>query len=429
MQTMSAFRRSAALDAARGASGNPAAGLPEPGQTGLPDQDYPSTVHPLHRYAAAHPAPEPDYHQPSPFAERSISSPIRRVMTMRCTVSWIWTRSNRARPGLFGRSVRLPGRLRRGWRRAGREAGRRHGHGCGRSCAGGFGNRGGVCLSNLCRIAPQRRPPIIKADTGPTKIVPASADANAKVPDRLAAGDGTEKIVPREEAPVDVNAQPAPRMVFPALNQNANPPTVASVAPSGPPPVYAGNGTLPNNEPRKIKTLSVRADRLTAPRASDVAPSSAAKSAAADESHCTVPPAAANANASTANAPMSLSPQTAQSAPAADTHPGRDQHPGANRSGGGGGYLVQVSSQKNEAEAQASYRVLQGKYRRCWGRAARDQARRSRREGGLLPRHGRSVRLARRSLATLRQPGNAGGKMRRPKELTAVSLTLMPSAG
>ena len=29
---------------------------------------------------------------------------------------------------------------------------------------------------------------------------------------------------------------------------------------------------------------------------------------------------------------------------------------------GGGGYLVQVSSQKNEAEAQASYRVLQGKY-------------------------------------------------------------------
>jgi cell division septation protein DedD len=27
-----------------------------------------------------------------------------------------------------------------------------------------------------------------------------------------------------------------------------------------------------------------------------------------------------------------------------------------------GGYLVQVSSQKNEADAQASYRALQGKY-------------------------------------------------------------------
>ena len=76
-------------------------------------------------------------------------------------------------------------------------------------------------------------PPIIRADAGPTKIVPAPADASTKVPDRLAAGDGTEKIVPREETPVDVNAQPGPRVVFPPLNQNANPPSVASVPPSG----------------------------------------------------------------------------------------------------------------------------------------------------------------------------------------------------
>ena len=79
-------------------------------------------------------------------------------------------------------------------------------------------------------------PPIIKADTRPTKIVPAPADGNAKVPDRMAAGDGTEKIVPREEAPVDVNAKAGPRVVFPPLNQNANPPSPASVAPERPPP-------------------------------------------------------------------------------------------------------------------------------------------------------------------------------------------------
>ena len=72
-------------------------------------------------------------------------------------------------------------------------------------------------------------PPIIKADTSPTKIVPAPADAAGKVPDRMATGDGTEKIVPREEAPVDVNAntKSGPRMVFPPLNQNANPPSAA----------------------------------------------------------------------------------------------------------------------------------------------------------------------------------------------------------
>ncbi len=58
-------------------------------------------------------------------------------------------------------------------------------------------------------------PPIIKADNTPTKIVPAPTDSSAKVPDRMVSGDGTEKIVPREEAPVDVNAKAGgPRVVF-----------------------------------------------------------------------------------------------------------------------------------------------------------------------------------------------------------------------
>ena len=34
-----------------------------------PQQDYPSAVHPLHRYAAQHAAPEPDYQQAPPFAD------------------------------------------------------------------------------------------------------------------------------------------------------------------------------------------------------------------------------------------------------------------------------------------------------------------------------------------------------------------------
>ena len=160
-------------------------------------------------------------------------------------------------------------------------------------------------------------PPIIKADTSPTKIVPAPADGSAKVPDRLAAGDGTEKIVPREEAPVDVNAKAGPRVVFPPLNQNANPPSAASVAPSAPlPPVNAGNGTLPNNEPRKIKTFSVRGDQ---PDSAAVPVTGAAKPATNTRVASAAPrtlPALANANR-LANAPLSLSPQGAQ-APAAE---------------------------------------------------------------------------------------------------------------
>jgi hypothetical protein len=205
-------------------------------------------------------------------------------------------------------------------------------------------------------------PPIIRADAGPTKIVPSPANGT-KLPDRMVAGDGTEKIVPREEAPMDVNAKSGPRVVFPSLNQNANPPTPASVASTTLPPASAGNGTLSSNEPRKIRTLSVKGDQ---------------PDAAATPVGSTPPPAkptpatrsVANANASTANAPVALTPQggSPPAAAPADTraarvaaaNPNPDQAaPAASASGG---YLVQVSSQRNEADAQASFRALQGKF-------------------------------------------------------------------
>jgi hypothetical protein len=211
-------------------------------------------------------------------------------------------------------------------------------------------------------------PPIIKADTSPTKIVPAPADGSGKVPDRLAAGDGTEKIVPREEAPVDVNAntKPGPRMVFPPLNQNANPPSLASVAPSAPPPSNSANGTMPNNQPRPIKTFTVHGDQADAGMPAGAAPPAAAAKpapAAHTPAH-TAPASAANANAS--SAPLSLSPQGTPSAPVPAAPPStvatNAPVPIAPSASPSGGYLVQVSSQKNEADAQASYRVLQGKF-------------------------------------------------------------------
>jgi hypothetical protein len=211
-------------------------------------------------------------------------------------------------------------------------------------------------------------PPIIKADNSPTKIVPASSDGSAKVPDRMTASDGAEKIVPREEAPVDVNARSGPRVVFPPLNQNSNPPPAASVAPAGLPPAGAGNGVLPSNEPRKIKTLAVRgdpADAATAPVGAPPAakPAPAPKAAAAPSAPPAAPatrspPASANASA---NAPLSLTPQAAPGSPAPATRVAATNAVQA-APGSGGGYMVQIASQKNEADAQASYRALQGKY-------------------------------------------------------------------
>src|SRR5206468_8713449 len=92
-------------------------------------------------------------------------------------------------------------------------------------------------------------------------VVPAPSDASAaKTPDRMLAGDGGKKLGSREETPVDVNSRSgAPRVVFPPLNQNANPPPAASVSPSAPMPA-AATGTMANNEPRRIKTLAVKGD-------------------------------------------------------------------------------------------------------------------------------------------------------------------------
>jgi hypothetical protein len=332
-----------------------------------PSQDYPSAVHPLHRYAAAHPAPEPEYHEAPAFADEADqqADPSRYDDALYGQLDL----DAQEAPHAQGYSDD-PYAYQDGYADAAEEPIQKR--------RGGMvtvvvvlalavlGTGAAFAYRTYVGSPRSGEPPIIKADTGPTKIVPAPADPNAKVPDRLAAGDGTEKIVPREEAPVDVNAQPAPRMVFPPLNQNANPPTVASVAPSGPPPVNAGNGTMPNAEPRKIRTLSVRGDQPDGAAVPATSPQpSAAKPAARASRNAPVPPAAANANASTASSPLSLSPQAAQTAPAADARTRVATNTPvqtAPSSGGGGGYLVQVSSQKNEAEAQASYRVLQGKY-------------------------------------------------------------------
>ena len=215
-------------------------------------------------------------------------------------------------------------------------------------------------------------PPIIKADNTPTKVIPAPADASSKTPDRMPIGDGSEKIVPREEKPVDVNANNgAPRVVFPPLTPNANPPPAASVATAGPPPMQAAaaptNGTLPSSEPRKIKTLSVRGDQADAGPVPPPAPAAAPASAKPAKSGSAAPRTAPQP-ATAGNAPLSLAPDAQASAPAPEARrvatlqpppgaPGSDAAPAAE-----GRFLVSIASQPTEAEAQAVFRAMQKKY-------------------------------------------------------------------
>jgi hypothetical protein len=332
-------------------------------QEAPPQQDFFDTsVHPLRRYAAAHPPAEPEYHEAPPFAgepdQHGQADPARYDDAL----------YGQPDPGTYEAQPQDaayaddPYAYQDGY---GDEAEQDE-----KPRRGGMmtvvavlalavvGTGGAFAYRTYMGSPRSGEPPIIKADTGPTKVVPApSGDGVAKVPDRMATG-GAEKIVPREEAPVDVNAA---RPVFPPLNQAANPPPPVTVAPGVKPPAApAASGTLAGDEPRKIRTLAVKGDPA------DVAATPAPKPAAAPRpvpspAAARAPSPAANANAS-ANAPLSLSPQGGQPAPAEPRSQVASTNPAQAVSGGGTGYVVQVSSQRSEADAQASYRALQGKF-------------------------------------------------------------------
>jgi hypothetical protein len=337
-----------------------------------PEQDPPSAVHPLHRYAQQHAEPEPDYdHEPAyEHAEEPLNSSRYDDALYGQIDSGLqetpYEQAYSDDPYTYQDSDEAEDQPLK----------RRGGLSMVAAVLALAVVGTGAAFAYRTYVGSPRtgEPPIIKADTSPTKIIPAPADGSAKLPDRLASGDGTEKIVPREEAPVDVNAKAGTRMVFPQLNQNANPPTVASVAPNGGlAPSTGGTGTMPNNEPRKIKTFSVRGDETetaSVPAAATTQPPgspAAAKPAPAARTAATTPrtpPAAATGS----SAPMSLAAQAAPPAAFAEpqtriaTNAPTPIAPGTNSNGGTGGYLVQVSSQRNEADAQASYKVLQGKF-------------------------------------------------------------------
>jgi hypothetical protein len=231
-------------------------------------------------------------------------------------------------------------------------------------------------------------PPVIKADTAPSKIMPATA---SKAPSKLITDrvtDHDEKLVSREEKPVAIRIAP-PIAGMPAAQ--------ASAPPDSAPPA-TGNGII-SSEPKKIHTIAIRPDQLGAvgsqpaavpqspqpqaqvapqPPARPAAPLARAATSAPPPAPAATPEPARQAEARAAvplrhtesisrSEPLSLSPN-APGAPAAARAPVRTAvvapqarvAPAATALGGG--YAVQVSSQRSEAEAQASFRSLQAKF-------------------------------------------------------------------
>ncbi len=215
--------------------------------------------------------------------------------------------------------------------------------------------------------APRVPPPVIKADTTPTKVVPATqaseSGSGKLIYDRVGERAQPERIVSREEKPVDLQAAPPPRVVL-SNGQNPIAPTPNALVPPNPQAfATAAAPAAASTEPKKIRTVTIRPDQPGAgePAAQRAAPARAASAAvAADEAPVrnvpvAAPPPVRAAAPADPNAPLSLVPQSA-ARPVATTRV--TSAPASPE----GAYSVQVTSQRSEAEAQTAYRSLQSKF-------------------------------------------------------------------
>jgi len=210
--------------------------------------------------------------------------------------------------------------------------------------------------------------PVITADTAtPTKVVPTTTidPQSSKAMDRLATAVSGEQLVRRQEEPValrELGTAAAPRVVLPA------PTTPSAAAPNPPTTAAPGSG-----EPKRVRTVTIRPDGTDLSGRPVGAPPPAPRAAANPTTATTTPPAprAAAPAPARSGGPISLDPQTAPAATAAVPPPARTRTAVApppqaaapeTASASVGGYLVQLSSQRSEGEAQSSYRSLQAKF-------------------------------------------------------------------
>jgi hypothetical protein len=213
--------------------------------------------------------------------------------------------------------------------------------------------------------------PIISAEKSPNKMVPAPADSGKSIQERLGEKAANERVVTRQEEPVTFADPNGPRVVLPApfTTSPGQGPAVQS-SPSG----QSGAAS----EPKKVRTVAIRPDGVdpaTKPVSGAGLPLQTAPSQPVAATRQPPPPAAKPVSPPrNGGGPLSLEPgQTGETAssyqPAA-----RERAPSAppaspprlastsTSTAAAGGYVVQISSQRSEADAQASIHSLQSKF-------------------------------------------------------------------
>jgi hypothetical protein len=240
-------------------------------------------------------------------------------------------------------------------------------------------------------------PPVIRASVEPTKVAPPAQPVDQTASkfsyDRFGDRGQNEQVVSREEQPVDsreLGRTSVPRTTLPGLSDGAL--GAVGAKPNAP---NAPNPPSALGEPRRVRTVPIRPDqpdtaampqlaRQQPPpmRAAPTSPPSPRQPATVAEapaetsstvnprpasparSHQRVAHSAVSSGSRDDNAPLSLSPDNNNSPQAALAReaPAPRAAPPPRSAGNGGGYLVQVSSQRSEADAQSSYRSIQSKY-------------------------------------------------------------------
>ncbi|MET0671352.1 MAG: SPOR domain-containing protein [Xanthobacteraceae bacterium] len=229
-------------------------------------------------------------------------------------------------------------------------------------------------------------PAVIRASAEPAKVAPPALavdpNANKISYDRFGDRGQNEKVVPREEKPVDV--RDATRTGS-AMSQVPLPSQQAAAAtPNG--------GTPPSvlTDPKKVRTVTIRPDApdnsiARPPIVTPPAQAAPARQAAAGPSNAPLdlanpasPPQQARAAAvrqtppsavrpapapTSGNAPLSLAPENAPLPPPGTARAAAPTRvAAAPAASGNGSYLVQVSSQRSEADAQVAFRSVKSKY-------------------------------------------------------------------
>ncbi len=230
--------------------------------------------------------------------------------------------------------------------------------------AGAYGYRTYYSSPNSNRV-----PPVISADTTPTKVVSAAEGPTGKsIQDRVR--DTTERVIPREEEPVELRTPSSSSRGIPGA-QSGFPQGGSSSGGASAFAPQSGNGS----DSKRVRTLSIRPDEPPSRESTSREPTSRTASNNTPPPNATPPRPVPKAAPARNTSPISLDPQepaappaprerTAVVAPPATTQslqPPAPRAPAATE-GSASGYAVQLSSQRSEAEAQASYRSLQSKF-------------------------------------------------------------------